>query len=80
MTVLTVPRLEDILAGRLAVSQIRVELEDLLGRGRVKLDDAGLHGLMTNRVILVTGEGDLLDPNFAVKSLDLPLQNCCCWM
>lgn len=58
LTVLTVPRLEDILAGRLAVSQIRrVELEDLLGRGRVKMDDAGLHGLMTNRVILVTGAG-----------------------
>lgn len=52
------PRLEDLIAGRLSVSQIRrVELEDLLGRGRVKLDDAGLHRLLTNRVVLVTGAG-----------------------
>lgn len=58
LTVLTVPRLEDLLTGRLSVSQIRrVELEDLLGRGRVKLDEAGLHGLLTNRAVLVTGAG-----------------------
>jgi FlaA1/EpsC-like NDP-sugar epimerase len=58
LTVLTVPRLEDLISGRLSVSQIRrVELEDLLGRGRVKLDDAGLHSLLTNRVVVVTGAG-----------------------
>lgn len=58
LTVLTVPRLEDLISGRVSVSQVRrVELEDLLGRGRVKLDDAGLHGLLTGRTVLVTGAG-----------------------
>lgn len=58
LTVLTVPRLEDLITGRVSVSQVRrVELEDLLGRGRVKLDDAGLHGLLTGRTVLVTGAG-----------------------
>jgi FlaA1/EpsC-like NDP-sugar epimerase len=58
LTVLTVPRLEDLISGRVSVSQVRlVELEDLLGRGRVKLDDAGLHGLLTGCTVLVTGAG-----------------------
>ena len=58
LTVLTVPRLEDLITGRVSVSQVRrVELEDLLGRGRVKLDDAGLHGFLTGRTVLVTGAG-----------------------
>jgi FlaA1/EpsC-like NDP-sugar epimerase len=58
LTVLTVPRLEDLISGRVMVSQVRrVELEDLLGRGRVKLDDAGLHRFLTGRTVLVTGAG-----------------------
>lgn len=58
LTVLTVPRLEDLITGRVMVSHVRrVELEDLLGRGRVKLDDAGLHRLLTGRTVLVTGAG-----------------------
>lgn len=58
LTVLTVPNLGDLLTGRLAVSQVRrVELEDLLGRGRVKLDDEGLHEFLTGKSVLVTGAG-----------------------
>lgn len=58
LTVLTVPSYDDLLSGRLAVSNIRkVELEDLLGRESVKLDDAGLHALLSGRVVLVSGAG-----------------------
>ncbi len=55
---LTVPSLDDLLGGRVAVSQIRqVELDDLLGRDPVKLDSEGLHHLVDGASILVTGAG-----------------------
>ncbi len=58
LTVLTVPGLDDLLSGRVSISSIRkVELEDLLGREQVQLDDAGLHRLLTAKVVLVTGAG-----------------------
>jgi FlaA1/EpsC-like NDP-sugar epimerase len=34
-----------------------VELDDLLGRDPVQLDDAGLHEQLSNKVVLVTGAG-----------------------
>ena len=55
---LTVPSFDDLLSGRVAVSQLRaVELDDLLGRDPVQLDDAGLHELLTGKVVLITGAG-----------------------
>lgn len=58
LTVLTVPSFEDLLSGKVSVSQIRpVEVEDLLGREPVSLDDAGLHGLLDGKVVMVTGAG-----------------------
>lgn len=58
LTVMTVPSYDDLLSGRMSVSSIRkVELEDLLGRESVTLDNDGLHGLLTDRVVLVTGAG-----------------------
>ncbi|HEU0234437.1 MAG TPA: nucleoside-diphosphate sugar epimerase/dehydratase [Gallionella sp.] len=56
--VLTVPSFDDLLSGRVAISQLRaVELDDLLGRDPVTLDDAGLHELLTGKAVLVTGAG-----------------------
>jgi FlaA1/EpsC-like NDP-sugar epimerase len=56
--VLTVPSFDDLLSGRVSVSQLReVELDDLLGRDPVQLDDAGLHQLLTDKVVMVTGAG-----------------------
>jgi FlaA1/EpsC-like NDP-sugar epimerase len=58
LRVLTVPALSDLLSGKFAISQVRaVELEDLLGRDRIELDEAGLHGLLHGKVVLVTGAG-----------------------
>lgn len=58
LTVLTVPALQDLLSGHVAVSEIRrIELEDLLGRDAVNLDDAGLHTFLSGRRIMVTGAG-----------------------
>jgi FlaA1/EpsC-like NDP-sugar epimerase len=55
---LTVPSFEDLMSGKVAVSQIRqVELDDLLGRDPVKLDTAGLHRFFDDRTVLVTGAG-----------------------
>jgi FlaA1/EpsC-like NDP-sugar epimerase len=58
VTVLTVPSFEDLMSGKVAISQLRpVELDDLLGRDPVQLDDAGLHALIEGQSILVTGAG-----------------------
>ena len=55
---LTVPAFDDLLSGRVSISQLRaVELEDLLGRDPIELDDAGLHDLLTGQSVLVTGAG-----------------------
>ncbi|MBI4807437.1 MAG: polysaccharide biosynthesis protein [Nitrosomonadales bacterium] len=55
---LTVPAFDDLLSGRVAISQLRaVELDDLLGRDPIQLDDAGLHRQLTDRVVMVTGAG-----------------------
>jgi len=56
--VLTVPSAEDLVSGRVTVSQVRhVELDDLLGRDPVQLDAAGLQGWLSGKVALVTGAG-----------------------
>lgn len=55
---LTVPSFDDLMSGKVAVSQIRqVELDDLLGRDPVSLDSEGLLRLLDGAVILVTGAG-----------------------
>lgn len=58
LKVLTVPSFEDLMNGKVSVAKIRpVEVEDLLGREPVHLDDAGLHGLLEGKVVMVTGAG-----------------------
>lgn len=56
--VLTVPSFDDLMSGKVAVSQLRaIELDDLLGRDPVVLDNAGLHDLLTGKIVMVTGAG-----------------------
>jgi FlaA1/EpsC-like NDP-sugar epimerase len=58
LNVMTIPSLEDLVAGRVSVSSLRrIELDDLLGRDPVQLDDSGLHHLLTGQVVMVTGAG-----------------------
>ena len=58
LSVMTVPAYSDIVSGKVSVSALRrVELDDLLGRDPVTLDDAGLHGLLEGKRVLVTGAG-----------------------
>ncbi|MGJ9383964.1 polysaccharide biosynthesis protein [Salipaludibacillus sp. CF4.18] len=52
------PSVEDIMSGRVEVSQIRdVQVEDLLGREPVELDTVKIAGKLTDKTILVTGAG-----------------------
>ncbi|REJ76351.1 MAG: polysaccharide biosynthesis protein [Acidobacteria bacterium] len=53
-----VPSLNEIAHGRVNVSRIRdVQIEDLLGREPVKLDDANLKEFLRDKVVMVTGAG-----------------------
>ncbi|TDM17536.1 polysaccharide biosynthesis protein [Macrococcoides canis] len=56
--VLIMPNIDDIMAGKLEVSQLKkVEVEDLLGRDPIELDDQGILEQIENKTILVTGAG-----------------------
>ena len=58
LTVMTVPALDDVVSGRVTVAEVRpIQIEDLLGRETVVLDDAGLRGFLGNHVVMVTGAG-----------------------
>ena len=58
VAVMTVPALSDIVTGRVSVSALRpIELDDLLGRDPVQLDEAGLQGFFGGKTVLVTGAG-----------------------
>lgn len=53
-----VPMLEDLLDGKVSVNEFRdVQVEDLLGREPIQLDDAGIGEQITGKTILVTGAG-----------------------
>lgn len=56
--VFTVPGLDDVMSGRVAISSIRpVEIEDLLGRDPVWIDTAHVADMVAAKVVLVTGAG-----------------------
>src|SRR5690348_14796598 len=55
---LTVPSYDELISGRSALASLRnVELDDLVGRDPVVLDNAGLAEWLGNRVVMVTGAG-----------------------
>ena len=56
--VLKMPNIEEVMAGRIEVSQLKkVEVEDLLGREPVELDMAMISKQLTGKVALITGAG-----------------------
>ncbi len=53
-----VPSLNEIAHGRVSINRIRdVEIEDLLGREPVELDDKNLHDFLSDKTVMVTGAG-----------------------
>lgn len=58
LEVLTVPAIDDLMSGKVSISQVRkVDVEDLLGRDAVKLDNSGLQYLIEAKTVLVSGAG-----------------------
>lgn len=58
LNIFTVPSIEDLASGRVNISHVRqIEVEDLLGRDPVQLDDGGLLGLIGGKTVMVTGSG-----------------------
>ena len=56
--VFTVPGLEDVMSGRVAISSIRpVEIEDLLGREPVWIDTPHVAAMLAGKTVMVTGAG-----------------------
>lgn len=54
----TIPRLEDLMTGKISVNQFRdVQVEDLLGREPVQLDTERISEFITNKIVLITGAG-----------------------
>ncbi|WHY76649.1 nucleoside-diphosphate sugar epimerase/dehydratase [Neobacillus sp. WH10] len=52
------PMLEDLVTGKLSVSQFRdVQVEDLLGRKQIELDIASISKYLKGKTVLVTGAG-----------------------
>lgn len=58
LTFLSVPSLDDLLRGKVTISQIKaVDVNDLLRRPPVCLDTAGPRQLLTGQTVMVTGAG-----------------------
>lgn len=58
LATLTVPSYEDLVSGKVTISQLRpIELDDLLGRDPVALDTEGLAEWLRNKAVMVTGAG-----------------------
>jgi FlaA1/EpsC-like NDP-sugar epimerase len=58
LSVLTVPAMADLVSGKVSVSEVRrVDVEDLLGREQVQLDDAGIRSYLSGKTAMVTGAG-----------------------
>ncbi len=55
---MTIPGIYQLVNGQVSVSNLRpVDLEDLLGRAQVIVDNAGIHDFIHDKVIMVTGGG-----------------------
>ena len=68
----TVPSLDDLVSGRLGAAAIReVQVEDLLRRDPVVIDESGLRDMVAGRTVMVTGAGGSIGSELARQVYDL---------
>ncbi|HEX8117054.1 MAG TPA: nucleoside-diphosphate sugar epimerase/dehydratase, partial [Pyrinomonadaceae bacterium] len=61
-----IPGLEEILQGRVTFTRIRdVQIEDLLGREPVQLEEAEVRGFLAGKAVMVTGAGGSIGSELA---------------
>jgi FlaA1/EpsC-like NDP-sugar epimerase len=61
-----IPGYFEVLGGQVAISRIRdVEIEDLLGREPVSLDEAEVRGFLSGKTVMVTGAGGSIGSELA---------------
>ncbi|MBV5287121.1 MAG: polysaccharide biosynthesis protein [Methyloversatilis discipulorum] len=66
--VFTVPGIEDVMSGKVSIEALRkVEIEDLLGREAVQLDNEGLQHLIAGRTVFVSGAGGSIGSELCVQ-------------
>jgi len=54
----TLPRIQDIVSGRVGLQEIRdVSIDDLLGRDKVELDWQSIQSALVGQIVLITGGG-----------------------
>jgi FlaA1/EpsC-like NDP-sugar epimerase len=67
----TVPRMTDIVEGKVNVSQLRnIELEDLLRREPIRTDTAAVRNSITGKRVLITGGGGSIGSELCRQILD----------
>jgi len=68
----TLPRLQDLVSGKAALSELRnVSIEDLLGREKVELDWKIIQQGLTGKVVMVTGGGGSIGSELCLQISDL---------
>jgi len=76
---LTVPPLRNLINGKLTFNQIKeINIEDLLERDPIMLDERNVNGVLSSKTILITGAAGSIGSEIARQVLALPPQKLCC--